>query len=271
MTILTVDARLMPILPLMTRPESESALTVAFGMGSSFRTALIAGLEVEAVELVPSVPQMFGHFYPDAAEVLSNPRANVIVADGRNHVELTDRQYDIIVTDPPPPIESAGVSVISSYEYYLAGRDRLNEGGVMMQWMPYGQSVEEFKAHLRSFAAVFPHTLVAFGPGGYGFLMLGSEAPIELREDTMREVLRRPGVLEDLSTAYDSPETTEDGWVSLIQRQVWIQGDEVREFAGEGPLITDDRPLPEYFLLRRTYGPPSPNVGPSLLREMTGG
>ena len=44
----------------------------------------------------------------------------MIVADGRNHIELTDQRYDIIVTDPPPPIESAGVSVISSYEYYRA-------------------------------------------------------------------------------------------------------------------------------------------------------
>ena len=43
--------------------------------------------------------------------------------DGRNYIELTDRHYDIIVTDPPPPIESSGVSVISSLEYYR-GRPR---------------------------------------------------------------------------------------------------------------------------------------------------
>src|SRR3712207_8228619 len=54
----------------------------------------------------------------------------------------------------------------------------------------FRSSVDEFKAHLRSFAEAFPHTLVAFGPGGYGVLMLGSEAPIELREEVMREVLR---------------------------------------------------------------------------------
>ncbi len=268
MTLLTVDARLMPILPLMMRPESETALTVAFGMGSSFRTALIAGLEVDAVELVPSVPQMFGRFYPDAATVLSNPRADVIVADGRNHVELTDRRYDIIVTDPPPPIESAGVSVISSYEYYLAGRDRLNDGGVMMQWMPYGQTLDEFKAHVRSFRAAWPNVMVAFGPGGYGFLMLGSETPLELRDETMREVLERPGVLEDLSGAYDSPESTVEGWIARIRSLVWIEGDEVERFVGDGPLITDDRPLPEYFLLRRLFQTESPRVTPSLLLQL---
>ncbi|MDQ6796188.1 MAG: fused MFS/spermidine synthase [Chloroflexota bacterium] len=271
MTLLTVDARLMPILPLMLRPGSTSALTVAFGMGSTYRTALRAGLQVEAAELVPSVPRMFGQFYPDAAAVLADPRGRVVIADGRNHVELTPRRYDIIVTDPPPPIETAGVSVISSQEYYQAGRDRLNPGGVMMQWVPNGQTVDEFKAHIRTFRSVFPNVLIVFGPGGYGYLMLGSDEPLALSDQAMTEVLRRPNVLEDLSSAYDSPEHTEAGWVQRIHSLVWIQGDAVARFAGDGPLITDDRPLPEYFLLRRGFGPTSPQVSPSVLRQLTGG
>ena len=66
MTLLTVDAKLMPILPLIARPDSTRALVVAFGMGSAFRSALTAGLQTDAVELVPGVPKMFGWYYPDA-------------------------------------------------------------------------------------------------------------------------------------------------------------------------------------------------------------
>ena len=73
MTLLTVDAKLMPILPLIARPESTRALVVAFGMGSAFRSALVAGLQTDAVELVPSVPKMFGYYYPDYADVLADP------------------------------------------------------------------------------------------------------------------------------------------------------------------------------------------------------
>ena len=178
MTLLTIDAKLMPVLPLIARPDSKTAAVVAFGMGSAFRGALIAGLKTDAVELVPSVPKMFGTYYDDAASVLANPNGRVIIADGRNHIELTDRHYDIIVTDPPPPIESAGVSVISSREYYAAGKARLNPGGVMMQWVPWGQTLDEFLAHVRSFRAVYPEVLIAFGPGGYGLFMLGSDQPI---------------------------------------------------------------------------------------------
>ncbi len=270
MTLLTVDAKLMPILPLIARPDAKTAAVVAFGMGSAFRGALIAGLQVDAVELVPSVPKMFGIYYDDAAEVLANPNGRVIVADGRNHIELTDRRYDIIVTDPPPPVESAGVSVISSREYYQAGKARLNPGGIMMQWLPWsGQRLDEFMAHVRSFSAVFPEVMIAFGPGGYGAFMLGSEKPITFDPAAIDAVLARPGVTEDLSSAFDSPAHTAAEWAARIPSLVWISGGDVPRVVGDGPLITDDRPLPEYFLLRHAYGPASPRVDPTLLRELS--
>ena len=156
-------------------------------MGSAYRGALIAGLQTEAVELVPSVPTMFGVYYDDAAAVLANPNGHLVIADGRNHIELTDHHYDVVVTDPPPPIESAGVSVISSYEYYRAAQAHLNPGGVMMQWVPWsGQRLDEFLAQIRTFRAVFPNVLVAFGPGGYGLYMLGSDAPTRARPGERR-------------------------------------------------------------------------------------
>ena len=254
MTLLTVDAKLMPILPLIARPDSKEALTVAFGMGSAFRGALIAGLRTEAVELVPSVPDMFGHYYDDAAAVLADPNGRVIVTDGRNHLELADKRYDIIVTDPPPPIESSGAAVISSKEYYEAGRDHLTDGGIMMQWVPYGGPRDEFNDHIRTFASVFPEVTLVKGAGGFGVYMLGSSRPIAFDEANIRAVLARPGVLEDISSAYDSPAKTADDWVDVIARQTWLSGTAVRDKVGQGPLVTDDRPRPEYFLLRRLFG-----------------
>ena len=254
MTVLTVDAKLMPILPLIARPESQRALVVAFGMGTAFRSALIAGLRTDTVELVPSVPAMFGFYYPDAAQVLANPNGRVIIADGRNHLELVDEHFDIIVTDPPPPIQSSGVSVISSLEYYQAGRDHLTDRGVMMQWTPYGTTAKELKDHIRTFATVFPNVIAVRGFAGYGFYMLGSMQPLALDPAIAATVLERPGVLEDVSGAFDSPTSTVDGWVALIQKATWLVGDQVRDYAGPGPLITDDNPRPEYFLLRDLAG-----------------
>jgi spermidine synthase len=265
MTALTVEAKLMAILPVMLRPRAGSMLVIAFGMGSSFRSALIAGLEVDAVELVPSVPKMFGYYYADARDVLANPRGRTVIADGRNHVELTDRRYDLIVVDPPPPIESSGTAVLYSREFYEASAARLTQGGLMMEWMPYGQSVDDFRAHVRTFAHRFPFVMIAFGPGEGGTFLFGSREPIGFDESSIREVLARPGVLADLSEAFDSPATRLEQWASLIPRLVWISGADVTRFGGEGPLMTDDRPLTEYFLLRRVFGPKSPPTTSSSL------
>jgi spermidine synthase len=269
MTSLTVDTKLMPILPLMLRPQSSTNLTIAFGMGSAYRGALNAGMTAEAVELVPSVPEMLSVFYPDAQQVLSNPHGHIVIADGRNFVELTDHRFDIIVVDPPPPIYSSGVSVISSREFYAAAKARLNPGGVMMQWVPYGQTIDELKAHIRTYRDVFPHVIIAFGPGGNGLFMLGSEQPITFDPAAIRQVLSRPGVVQDLSSAYDSSEHDLEGWAALIPNLVWIQGDQVAKFGGVGPLVTDDHPLPEYFLLRRRFGPLSPPASKGLLQSLT--
>ncbi len=225
MTLLTVDAKLMPILPLIARPESQRALVVAFGMGTAFRTALIAGLRTDAVELVPSVPKMFGYYYPTPTRSSPTRTGGSIIADGRNHLELVDEHFDIIVTDPPPPIQSSGVSVISSLEYYEAGRDHLTDGGVMMQWTPYGTTEPDLKEHIRTFASVFPHVIAVRGSGRLRVLhaRLGA-ADVARSAGGCRHpgATRRPrGHLELPTTRRQS---TVDGWLGEIARQTWLVG-----------------------------------------------
>jgi spermidine synthase len=269
MTNLTVDAKIMAYLPIAARPDALHMLVIAFGMGSSYRAGLIAGLKVDGVELVPSVPGMFHFFYPDAPAILGDPDGHLFITDGRNYVELTDRTYDLIVVDPPPPIESSGTSVLYSREFYAASARRLRAGGAMMEWMPYGQTVNEFRAHVRTFADVFPQVLIAFGPAGNGVYMLGSAEPLELSGDEVRALLAREGVLEDLNSASDAPASTPDAWATILGGLTWIQGDAVEAFAGDAPLILDDRPQTEYFLLRRMFGPESPPMSEKNLRAAT--
>jgi hypothetical protein len=76
-------------------------------------------------------------------------------------------------------------------------------------------------------------------------------------DDAVRAAVDRPGVLADISSAYDSPASTVEDWVAVVKRQRWLDNASVRGYAGEGPLITDDHPRPEYFLLRRLGTPGS--------------
>ena len=275
MTGITVDTRLMPTLMLMLRPESKTICEIAFGMGSSYRSGLIDGLNVEGVELVPSVPSMFGYFYPDASQVMADPNGHVIIADGRNHIELTTEKYDLAMADPPPPIHSSGAGVLYSQEYYRAIRDHLNPGGVMMEWIPYDQTVDEFRAHVRTFRSVFEHDILVFGPGHSGMYMFGSEQPLEFRPDVVDEILSRPGVIDDLVTAPHAPTASREvaDWATVVQDEIWLEGDRVAEFAGDAPLITDDRPYTEYYLVRKVLaklsGQSSPRMNQTSLMALT--
>ncbi|MEI7742962.1 MAG: hypothetical protein WCK58_04320, partial [Chloroflexota bacterium] len=253
MTIITVDTKFMPLIPIALRPNATRGLVIAFGMGTGFRTALNAGVAADVVELVPSVPAMFHWYYPDAAAVLANPKGQVIIADGRNHVELTDRMYDFVIVDPPPPIESSGVSVISTLEFYQAAKARLNPDGVMVQWVPYGQTQTEFLAHVRTFLGAFPNVKVIAGAGGYGFYMIGSDGNVDLTQQELLDVLARPGVLADVDSAPDANNRSAQDWASTLISLTWAQGRQLRDAVGKGPRITDDRPMPEYFLLRRLF------------------
>ena len=185
-------------------------------------------------------------------QVLADPNGRVVIADGRNHLELVDEHFDIIVTDPPPPIQSSGVSVISSLEYYEAGRDHLTDGGVMMQWTPYGTTdVRPEGAHPDVRQRV-PARHRRPGIRRLRLLHAGLDAadvPGSRRGRVRAGATRRPrGHLERVRLAgVDRRRLARRRSIG----QTWLIGDQVRAYAGTGPLITDDEPRPEYFLLRR--------------------
>jgi spermidine synthase len=264
MTGVTADTRMMAHLPLMVRPDSKSMCVIAFGMGSSYRSSLMDGLRVDAVELVPSVPDMMGNFFPDASAVESNPNGRILIADGRNHVDLTTSMYDLLIVDPPPPMNSSGTAVLFSQEFYQSARARLNPGGVMMEWEYRGQTVDEMRSHVKTYRTVFKNVVLVFGAAAdtYGVMMLGSDNPIDITSAGIESVLSKPGVVSDLSSAPDSPPgvTTAAAWEKKIMDNIWLTGSDVDKFAATGTLITDDRPYTEYDLLRNKFGPKSPQA-----------
>jgi hypothetical protein len=99
--------------------------------------------------------------------------------------------------------------------------------------------------------------------------MLGSDAPIAIDSGDVRSVLERTGVLEDLVGSPDAPVTTADAWAQTISHLGWIEGDQVARLAAGSPLILDDRPVTEYFLLRRLFGPKSPSMSEAHLLAAT--
>ncbi|MBI3447859.1 MAG: hypothetical protein HY049_02900 [Acidobacteria bacterium] len=90
---------------------------LCFGMGTSFRSMLSWGISSTAVELVPSVPSLFGYYHQDAEKLIHLPTARIVVDDARRFLERSRESFDVITVDPPPPVEAAGSSLLYSKQF----------------------------------------------------------------------------------------------------------------------------------------------------------
>jgi spermidine synthase len=270
MTALSVDTKLMAYIPKIMRPGAATLLDICFGMGTAFRSALQLGLQTDAVDLSPSVPQQMPVFYADAQQYLHSPLAHIFTTDGRNFVKLTSRRYDLITVDPPPPIQAAGAAVLYTEQFYADAHHALSPGGLMLQWLYFGVDLAQFREHLRTFRSVFPHVLVFFDPRGGGVYMLGSDDPIASTDASVSQFLESPQAVADVASAPDAVYLPAGSWVDRIHRMVWLRDTQVDRFVGAGPIITDDHPLTEYYLLHQLFDS-GPSVTEARLRQLAPG
>jgi hypothetical protein len=187
-------------------------------------------------------------FYPDASKYLHSPLGNIILSDGRNYVRLSDKHYNLITVDFPPPIWSAGAVVLLSQEFYQEAAQRLTADGVFATYMPL-QELQLEKMILRTIRPEFRHVSVVENPMHSGTYIMGSQAPINFTEPAIRSVFGSKAAQADLAGAPDFPVRSTAQWASIIRHSVWLTDNQVNAYAGPGPVITDDHPLIEYFLL----------------------
>jgi spermidine synthase len=246
-TYLTVITKVLAYAAKAARPDATSMLNICFGMGATYRSSIISGLHTTAVELDPTVPSLMSWFYSDASKYLHNPLGNIILSDGRNYVRLSDKHYNLITVDFPPPIWSAGAAVLLTQEFYQEAAQRLTADGVFATYIPMQESPLE-KLILRTIRPEFRHVSVVYNPKHSGTYIMGSQAPINFTEPAIRSVFGSKAVQADLASAPDFRARSTAQWVSIIRHSVWLTDNQVNVYAGTGPVITDDHPLIEYFL-----------------------
>jgi spermidine synthase len=252
MTSLTPITKMMAHLPLafLDRPPQD-ALVICFGIGTTFRSLHSWGIPVTAVELVPSVPRLFYFFHSDAPEILKSPLSHVVIDDGRRYLERTTQQYDVITIDPPPPVEAAGSSLLYSEDFYTVIRQRLRRGGILQQWLPIGDP-EDVAAVALALRRSFPYVRVfAFGKN-WGFHFLASDRPIPVR--TAKELAERlPAPAAADLVEWDAQPDAEARFAHLLNLELPI--DQLVAASPATPALSDDRPINEYYLVRKELRP----------------
>lgn len=250
MTSLTPATKFMTHMPLaMSGSARKKALVIAFGMGTSFRSALSWGIDVTAVDLVPSVPELFWYFHDDAEKLLELPNAHVVVDDGRRYLARTGEKFGVIIVDPPPPVCSPASGLLYSREFYELASTRLEKGGILQQWAPGNSDAPTISAVAGSLLEVFPHTRAFVSREWPGVHFLAANEPIPaLGTEALQKRLPAAAAADLLEW---SPGKT------LRQQVALFLSGEIAparlRAAAPGALISDDRPFNEYFLLRKYF------------------
>ncbi len=245
-TYLTPITKFMADLPLgLHEGPAKSTLVICFGMGTTYRSALSWNIDTSAVELVPAVPQAFGYYHADADKCLSNPNGHIIIDDGRRYLRRCGRKFDVIVIDPPPPIETAGSSLLYSTGFYSLAKQDLNRYGIVQMWLPGGINVTAL-AIIRSFRESFPYVRGFLPLGGGGLHMLGSMEPIP-RQDGLEVAARMPESARTDLLEWSNGEGAAGYLDKVLKSEIDFRA---LPAPGERVILTDDQPFNEYFLLR---------------------
>jgi len=238
-------------IPLLLHPDPKKVLIICFGMGTTFRSTLRYPDHVDMVDIEPSVFKTFRYFYPDWQKWISDPRATLIVNDGRNQLLRAKDGYDVIIADPSPPLYAAGTVNLYSRDFFELAKRRLNPGGMVAVWLPeYPEP--DFKMVMKSFIEAMPYSQMWLGTIDQGgLIMLGSSAPLPDDHERVRRRLRDAGVQSDLREY-----NTEFGTERAFWRLLAGSGESYEDYLKDSPEITDDFPRLEYPYfrsLRREY------------------
>jgi spermidine synthase len=240
----TPNLRLQSWIPLSLHPDPASVFFL--GMGTGITAAGALDFEVEEVivtELNPDVVETVrAHFEPFLNGLFEDPRAEVVVEDGRAYLAGSRQSFDVIVADIFLTYR-AGVGSLYSKEHFETVRARLAPGGIFAQWLPmFELSEREFGTIARTMLEVFPQVTVwrrGFSPRFPLLALVGQESPAPLDSSAFARRLTRVGA----SLGTESP--------------LWFMGFPFAAYTGDlsaadelvrqYPVANDDRPLLEYL------------------------
>ena len=240
--IATRYMKLLAHVPILLSGDPKDVMVICFGTGQTTGAAGIHSRvgQVDSVELSSSVLNAAPSFKTENHDVANNPKVNFVLQDGRNFLLTTQKKYDVITGEPPPPRTAFTVNLYTK-DFYEAALSRLKPGGIMTQWIPlHSQSAKEVDMHFKTFLSVFPHA-IAWMSVANEILVIGSDQPITLDFKKLKERMAEPTVKQALRDIY-IPNATH------LLSNIWFLEEEMQALSVNRPLITDNRPRIEFYL-----------------------
>jgi len=227
----TVLARWLGLSGSLARPSAKSMLVVGLGGGVVLEAVPSSVERIDVVELEQEVIRA-NRAVGDRRwlDPLADPRVHLRVNDARNAMLLSDRRFDLVVSQPSHPW-AGGAAHLYTHEFFELAKNRLAEGGVFVQWIGLAFVDETlFRSLLATLRSVFAHVEVLRPMNAGGVLFLSSSSPIDIMEGARRALADVP---DDLSA--NGIRDLEDVRLARILDDV-----DTRELARGAELIYDD-------------------------------
>jgi spermidine synthase len=223
------------------QPDSVLVIGLATGITLSAIAEHKKVKHIDCVELVSAQLDAAKLFEPENQHVLSNPRVNMIIDDGRSYIKTTSSKYNVIVGDLFQ-MSSAGTSTLFSIEHLHACKSHLSGNGVMVQYIPLQQITEDnLKSVMQSFIHVFPFVQVSVCDASAQkpvLAIVASVSKIRLNISELKARIESSGAVTLSEVGYDDP--------YLIIGQCVMQTEAVKKYGSHFPLVTLDRQLMEF-------------------------
>ena len=170
-------------LPLVARPDADSILVIGLGGGVAVDRVPKSVHEIDVIELEPEVVAANRHIARRRQhDPLADPRVNIVVNDARGALSLSDRNYDIIVSQPSHPW-TAGASHLYTREFLHLAKRHLASGGVFLQWLNTDFLDESlFKTMGATLLSEYEHVRL-YQPTATALFFLASNSPLRPEED----------------------------------------------------------------------------------------
>jgi hypothetical protein len=191
------------------------------------------------VEIDHNVLSLAHHFAKWNGGVLDKPNVRIHVQDGRTFTRWAQNTYDVITLEPMSPVQAGTVNLYSR-EFYQLAADRLNKGGLMMQWLPlHLVGPEDARSIIKTFQEVFPHTSIWNSFLTRITLLVGSKEPIVPDKGRFDELMRIPALNEAAQQM---------GVRSFLDFTDFFltDGERLKPLMESAEVVTDDRPLLEF-------------------------
>jgi spermidine synthase len=240
---------------LLLHPDPRRALFLGVGTGATLAAAADhPHLQAEGVELIGEIIPLIQHFPEVADELGRHPRLQIKEADARRYVQACRSHYDVVIADLFHPSRD-GAGSLYTLEHFQAIRQKLNPGGIFCQWLPlYQLDLETFQTIARTFLEVYPHGMAVMAHDNLQTPIIGLVGGAEPRRYALDWFERRVD-RQDLRPKLRKLRFYD---IYTLMGCYLANAEALRQFAGPGPLNTDDQPVVTFMAPRFVYGSPEP-------------